>query len=225
MTGRLPARKEWLFRLTRMANRAYVAPLFSLQTSGAENIPARTPFVLLPKHQRWEDIPLLALASPRPLYYVAKQELFGNPLVGWFLRGLGGIPLNRRRPLASRRSLHAVLGVLGAGEGVVIFPEGTYYRGRMGPGHAGMVRLVLSRLSLPFIPVGIDYGKPGGRTPVKIAFGCALHRDDAASPPEFLGRAMERIAALSGLIPPWPPARETAVTETEQCHEPRNEGP
>jgi 1-acyl-sn-glycerol-3-phosphate acyltransferase len=184
----------------RLADRAYVSPFFSLKTSGTENIPERVPFVLLPKHQRWEDIPLLGLASPRPLYYVAKQELFGNPVSRWFLSALGGIPLNRRRPLASRRAIQAVIHFLAAGEGVVIFPEGTYYRGRMGPGQEGMVRLVLNRLSLPFIPVGIHYGDPVVRTPVRIVFGPPLYGDDASSPRDFVGRAMERIAELSGMI-------------------------
>lgn len=50
--------------------------------------------------------------------YVAKHELFTNPLSNWFLGSLGGIPLNRDRPLESRRSIRAMIEFLREGEGV-----------------------------------------------------------------------------------------------------------
>ena len=98
-----------------------MSPFFRLETDGIENLPQKSAFILLAKHQRWEDIPLLSLATPIPLYYVAKYDLFKNPISNWFLRSLGGIPLNRQRPLESRRSLQAIIGFLKKGEGVVVF--------------------------------------------------------------------------------------------------------
>jgi 1-acyl-sn-glycerol-3-phosphate acyltransferase len=197
--GDATGRKEWVLRITVMAGRVLLCPFFALETTGKENLPKRSAFVLLPKHQRWEDLPLLSLAAPRSLYYVAKHELFGNPLSAWYMRSLGGIPLNRRRPLTSRREMKAVIRRLRAGEGVVLFPEGTYYRDRMGPGHAGMVRLILSRLSLPFIPVGIRYGGRGARKRVGIAFGKAVYGENFPTPAAFMERIMGEIARLSGL--------------------------
>jgi 1-acyl-sn-glycerol-3-phosphate acyltransferase len=85
------------------------------------------------------------------------------------------------------------------GEGVVVFPEGTYYRDKMGPGHVGIVRLILSHLSLPFIPVGINYLEKGVRTLVRINFGRALYADSAVSAGSFLDNAMREIGVLSGL--------------------------
>jgi 1-acyl-sn-glycerol-3-phosphate acyltransferase len=153
----------------------------------------------LSKHQRWEDIPLLGLATPRPLYYIAKYELFKNVLSNWFFNSLGGIPINRQRPLESRRFLQATIELLKKGEGFVIFPEGTYYRNKMGPGQSGMVRFVLSRLTLPFIPVGINYATGRWRTRVCIHFGKAFHAEPALPASIFVNRMMKQIAALSGL--------------------------
>ncbi len=164
-------RREWVFRGTRVLARMMLSLFFRREVRGLENLPQKQAFILLPKHQRWEDIPLLALATPRPLYYVAKYELFLNPVSDWFLHSLGGIPLNRDRPLESRRSLNIMIQVLNEGEGLVVFPEGTYYRNRMGPGRPGLVRLILSRLSLPFVPVGIRYAGQEGRERVSIRFG------------------------------------------------------
>jgi 1-acyl-sn-glycerol-3-phosphate acyltransferase len=130
---------------------------------------------------------------------VAKYELFINPLKGWYLTALGGIPLNRQRPLESRRSMKAVIEYLKKGEGIVVFPEGTWFKGKMGPGQTGMVRLILSRLSLPFIPVGINYSKEGRRTLTRIRYGKAFYADPEAPPAQFLEHMMKEIAVLSGL--------------------------
>ena len=193
------SRKNWAVWLTRIAGRILLSPIFSLETEGAENLPQNGAFVLLPKHQRWEDVPLLGLAAQRPIYYVAKFELFKNSVTGCFLKSLGAIPLNRQRPMESRNSLNSVIELLRKGEGVAIFPEGTYYRNRMGPGHSGMVRLILTRLSLPFIPVGINYLRRGWRTLVRIKFGKASYAGSEVSASAFMDRMMSEISKLSGL--------------------------
>ena len=192
-------RRNWVFWTTRFAARIALAPFFRLVTRGTEHLPSRGAFVLLPKHQRWVDIPLISLAVPRPLYYVAKDDLFNTPMSNWFMRSVGGIPLNRRRPLMTRESLRALEEYLREGEGVVVFPEGTYYMNGMGPGRVGMVRFVFSRFSLPFIPVGIHYAKRRVRTLVRIHFGEARYPDPAISPSPFLSSIMREIEGLSGL--------------------------
>jgi 1-acyl-sn-glycerol-3-phosphate acyltransferase len=196
---RMGGRKNWVFWPTKCAAKAFFWPVFSLKISGRENIPRKTAFVLLPKHQRWEDIPLLSLAASRPVHYVARYDLFENPLSNWFLRSLGGIPLNRQRPIESRRSIQAVIECLSSSEGVAVFPEGTYYRNKMGPGRAGIVKLLLSRFDLPFIPVGINYSPMGLRTHVRIKFGEPVYGNSARSARLFLSKVMHEIKVLSGL--------------------------
>jgi len=107
--------------------------------------------------------------------------------------------LNRKRPIESRDSLGSVIEQLRSGEGLVIFPEGTYYRDRMGPGHSGMVRLILSRLSPAFIPVGINYCRKGWRTRVRVRFGNVFHADPGMSATAVVDLMMRDIARLSDL--------------------------
>jgi len=192
-------RKPYVFWMTRLFAGAFLPLAFRLSRQGTENLPRKEGFLLLSKHQRWEDIPLLSIATPRPLYYIAKYELFNNPLSHWFISSLGGIPLNRQQPLKSRRSLTSVVELLRQGEGIAVFPEGTYYRDKMGPGQVGIVRLILSRASSPFIPVGIQYRHGAWRTSVHIQFGKALCPGGAASPRVILNQIMGEIARLSGL--------------------------
>jgi 1-acyl-sn-glycerol-3-phosphate acyltransferase len=195
----LGGRRRWFFWIMRNVARMLLFPFFCLKICGKENLPGKSAFVLLAKHQRWEDIPLLGLGTPRPLYYVAKHELFKNPLSNWFFQGLGGLPLNRERPLESRKFLRGMIEMLKGGEGLVVFPEGTYYRGRMGRPRVGVVRLILSHLELPFIPVGIHYMRRGWRVVVTVNFGKPVFSDSRASVSEFLDLLMADIARLSGL--------------------------
>jgi 1-acyl-sn-glycerol-3-phosphate acyltransferase len=191
-------RKAPVVGFVKVLAKVVLSPFSRLRPQGVENLPGQGPFVLLPKHQRWEDIPLLSLATPCPLHYVAKQELFVHPLSKWFITALGGIPLNRERPLESRHAIRALQSLLEQGERIVLFPEGTYYRERMGTGHVGLLRLLRSRMRLAYIPVGMRYGEERGRKGVEIRFGKAISGDSSLPVEAFLDRIMGEIARLSG---------------------------
>jgi len=195
----LPIRRDSVLRLTKIAGRLFLSLFFRIRTEGLSRLPREGAFLLLPKHQRWEDVPLLGLAVPKSLYYVAKHELFRNPLSLWFMTSLGGIPLNRWRPLESRRSLRAVIDLLRKGEGVVIFPEGTYFKEGMGPGRRGLLRMIRKRVDVPCIPVGIRYAGGGGRRLVRIAFGAPMRAAPEGEETDFLNGLMMEISRLSDL--------------------------
>jgi 1-acyl-sn-glycerol-3-phosphate acyltransferase len=191
---------NWLlFILTKYIGGLFLAAIYRIKREGLEHLPKGSAFILLSKHQRWLDIPLLGIATPRPLYYMAKYELFLNPLVGWYLSALGGIPINRAKPLSSRLSLIKMLEHLEKGEGIAIFPEGTYYRNRVGQGRVGLIKMIRARLNVPFIPVGICYAEHKGRRLVKIKFGKPVEPGVGLATEVFLARIMEEIAVLSEL--------------------------
>jgi len=192
-------RKERLCRVIKAFSRAALSLFYRIEIEGDKNFPRENAFILLPKHQCWQDIPIIALATPRPLYYIAKHELFEDRFAGWFFRSLGGIPLNREQPLKSRASIRAMIEFLENGEGVVVFPEGTYYKNEMGPGKTGMVRLLVSRLSFPLIPVGVNYSRMEFRILVRVKFGKPIYPHGRAAPNAILDRVMKEIALLSGL--------------------------
>lgn len=192
-------RKRWICDATKALIRLTFFPFYRLETSGSEHLPRKKAFLLLPKHQRWQDIPLMAIATPQPLYYVAKHELFENAIISRLLKFQGGIPLNRQKPLKSRDSIRAMIRFLNIGEGVVVFPEGTYYPNRMGPGKGGILKLIISRLALPLIPVGFCYRKEGIRTRIIVSFGKPVYHKKQTSSDETLEQIMKAIADLSGL--------------------------
>ena len=82
---------------------------------------------------------------------------------------------------------------------MVVFPEGTYYPNRMGLGKGGILKLIISRLALPLIPVGVCYRKKGLRTRVSVSFGKPVFHKKQTSGDETLEQVMKAIADLSGL--------------------------
>ena len=84
------------------------------------------------------------------------------------------------------------------GEGLVVFPEGAYFKNRVGPGRPGMIKMIRARLSIPFIPVDIEYTNEGRPMLVRIHFGKPLYDEPAVTTGDFLDRIMKEIERLSG---------------------------
>jgi len=191
-------RRPAAYLVVKLLLKLFLYPFFRLEVSGERNLPRDRAFILLPKHQRLEDIPFTGFAVPRQLYFVAKHELFKTRFTDRLFKALGGIPLNRKKPLESRRYLQSAIRMLEKGEGIVVYPEGTYFRKRMGPGHTGMLRFILARLSMPLIPVGIRYSLDGWRIRVRVSIGRVTYQRPNEPADRLLIRIMGEMAALSG---------------------------
>ncbi len=125
-------------RLRRIANAAVLAlirAVWGLRVAGLEHVPARGPVILAANHVSNLDGPVLSVgaSSVRCVRALAKVELFRVPVLGWFLRRMGTIPIDRRA--GDVRALRAALEVLEAGGCLGVMPEGT--RSKTGvPGRA-----------------------------------------------------------------------------------------
>ena len=102
--------------------------------------------------------------------------------------------------MESRDGIISVFKYIKGGEGMVIFPEGTYYLMCMGPGKTGLLRMIQSHLQFPFIPVGIEYKHKGMRTMALIRIGRPIHREPKDIIKNFSNLVMDEIAKLSGFM-------------------------
>jgi 1-acyl-sn-glycerol-3-phosphate acyltransferase len=111
-----------LYRLSRALLFIFFRTFFSLTVEGRSVFPKTGPFLLASNHSSNFDPPLLAAASPRSLYFMAKQELFKNKLFGAYLRILHALPLDRvTGDSAALRQAIRLLKELP----FVVFPQGT----------------------------------------------------------------------------------------------------
>ena len=181
--------------------------MYHFEVHGKNHIPKQGPFIIVPKHQYWTDIPLISLAFYNiHLNYIAKKELFRLPLIRQFLITLGGIPLDRGSPIKTLDSFRHLNLLLRRKQKIVIFPEGTYYRGRMGKGKSRLIKMILKfqeeeqpANSIPFIPVGVIYQKKRFRKRVKITIGKPLYEERASVAEQFTQKIISAIASLSDL--------------------------
>jgi glycerol-3-phosphate dehydrogenase (NAD(P)+) len=140
----------WLFRLPVQS---FFHIYLRMSRVGLEHIPKSGPAIIASNHRSFLDPFIIGTLARRPMYYVAKQELFFNPFVSWMLSALGAFPVARGR--GDGEMVRTAKELLARGEIVLIFPEGTRTR----PGPLGTPRRGVGRLALetgaPVVPVAV----------------------------------------------------------------------
>lgn len=125
---------------------------------------ARGPFIVVANHQSILDILLLS-RMPREMKWIAKEELFEVPWVGWMLHMSGDIPIRRGDAESGGEALGKAKAYLARGMSVMLFPEGTRSKtGKLLPFKSGAFRLAVET-GVPVLPVavhGTARGMPKG---------------------------------------------------------------
>lgn len=89
---------------------------------GHRNIPRSGGLLILSNHRADVDPIVVQLACPRPIYYMAKSELFTIPVLGWIMRCFRAFPVKRGEP--DRSSLKRAVAYAHRGQATCLFPEG-----------------------------------------------------------------------------------------------------
>lgn len=133
--------------------------------------------VMICNHLAASDSIFLMLARfawPRPVI-LAKEELFHiHPLLSWFFRQAGAVPVSRGK--GDSRTLERVVEQVRAGRDVLVFPEGTRSRtGQMGPMKSGAF-VVAAAAGVPIVPCRVTYqdGRPRFFRRVRLVIGQPL---------------------------------------------------
>ncbi len=161
-----------------------------IEVHGTENIPQTGGVILAPTHRsRWDPIILGYVAGRRVTgrdlrYMVLLNQVTG--LQGWFIRRLGGFPIDREHP--GTASLRYSIELLQHQEVLVLFPEGHIFSDdQVHPLQSGVARIALKALEnapdseLNIVPVSIRYQHPAPppwRCPVWVEMGSALNVQD-----------------------------------------------
>jgi 1-acyl-sn-glycerol-3-phosphate acyltransferase len=187
---------------------AVMRVLFRLKSAGREHVPRTGPLLIVANHSSLLDPPLVAGTTPRPVYFLAKAELFGIPLFGGLIRRLNARPV--RRETADPGALRTALRVLEEGEALLVFPEGT--RGEEGvlrdaKAGGGMLAVLSGAPVVPVYVAGSGAAWPRGhrlprRGSVTVTFGRPLRFsrvDGAARKEQYEAASREMMGAIARL--------------------------
>ncbi len=194
------------------ALRALLVPFFliyfSMRRIGREHLPRSGPLLLASNHRSFLDPFVIGTLVRRPVYYMAKRELFEKRWQAVLLNALGAFPVDRGA--GDRGAMETARVILARGDCVVVFPEGTRVRsGPLGVPRRGVGRLALET-GVPVVPVavfGSEHVRRGWRIrprKVSLRVGAPLRfpRPERTSPTLAAG-VTERIWACVNLQWEW----------------------
>jgi 1-acyl-sn-glycerol-3-phosphate acyltransferase len=142
-----------IYRIVRALFLPFFLVYFRLQRIGREHLPSSGPLLLASNHRSFLDPFVIGSLVRRPVYYMAKRELFEKRWQAWILNALGAFPVDRGA--GDGAAMRAAREILERGDCVVLFPEGTRIRrGPLHSPHRGVGRLALET-GAPVAPVAV----------------------------------------------------------------------
>ena len=177
------------YRFARAVVLSVCRVVFRVQVVGIEHVPPSGAYIVAPSHRSILDIPFAAFITKRSIRFLAKDDLFTNPLVARFFVALGAVKVERGT--ADRGALRALEQALAEGSPVAVFPEGTRASGpdivKLFDGAA----FLAVKLGVPIVPVGIGGSEgilPKGKVLPRIR-RVAVSVGPPLYPPPVEGRA------------------------------------
>jgi 1-acyl-sn-glycerol-3-phosphate acyltransferase len=175
---------------------------FSMKVIHPERMIEEGPLVLAVNHSSYFDPPLAGICSKRAVYYLARKDLMKWPLLGPLFPQMNVIPVERGGNDMS--ALRDVIKKVRAGNGIVLFPEGTRSKdGNLQSGKAG-IGLIIAKTKAPVLPMRIfgayeafPKGTKGLKfTKIRVVIGEPIH----LTPEEISDNSRENYQAISNRI-------------------------
>ncbi|MFB1080808.1 lysophospholipid acyltransferase family protein [Jeotgalibacillus sp. JSM ZJ347] len=125
-----------LYAFAKGLVKSVLTPAYRIRIVGKEHIPKDGGVLICANHINVLDPPVVGITSPRPVSFMAKEELFKMPVLKKLLPNLNAFPV--KRGMSDREALRKGLSQLKEGHVVGLFPEGTRSKdGEIGKGLAG----------------------------------------------------------------------------------------
>jgi 1-acyl-sn-glycerol-3-phosphate acyltransferase len=176
---------------------------FRFRAVGTEKVPRTGGLIVAANHISNFDPPLLGIALPRPVSYMAKKELFAMPVIKQLIPRLNAFPVDRQA--GGTAAIRASLRMLKEGRCVGIFPEGGRNVTGTNEEKAGAAFLAAAS-GVPVVPaaiVGTRKLRPFGRVtvvfgdPIRVVRNRQSETDDLE---KGAAEIMQRIRALEESI-------------------------
>lgn len=156
----MKTKSSWVFYLGRFIFQVLFKLLWGWEIRGQENVPLTGGVIIAPNHRTNADPPMIGGAMKRPLHFMAKEELFKVPVLGFLISQTNAFPVSRGT--GDVGAFKAALKLLENGESLLMFPEGTRAKDvDFRPAKQG-VGMVACWAQVPVVPVRIFH-------PVKLS--------------------------------------------------------
>lgn len=171
---------------------------YGLRVHGAQHVPRRGGVVFAANHISFLDPVVLDVACPRRVMFLARQALFQVRWLGFVMRGMGTLPIDRRE---TETGIRRAIRLLKRGRAVVIFPEGArQVSGELGKAKPG-VGFLAGSAQVPIVPVllkGTREALPPGakglqRAKIEVAFGPEIRYPNTRLSPEICERLARQV--------------------------------
>ena len=177
--------------------------LFKMKVRGKENIPKRGGFILASNHLSFLDPLAVGAACPRPLNFMARDNLFRVPALGKFLSAVDAFPV--KRDSADKSALKEAMRRVRHGGGLALFPEGTRQEGRESAKPQAGIGFLAAKLNVPVIPAFISgtdkalskNSKFIQKAQISVSFGKQIHIEGRMPYEDIAMRIMDDIRHLA----------------------------
>ena len=177
--------------------------IFRCEVVGLENVPTQGGVIVAANHVSNWDPPVAASFVPRYVHFMAKQELFDIPVLGYIIKKLHAFPV--RRGAADRNAVKKAIQLLNEGECLGLFPEGTRSKnGELRKPEPG-IALIALKAGVPVVPaavIGTNKIFSGGNLfpKIKVIYGKPLYfnqeQTDKTALQSFSQQIMDEIQEL-----------------------------
>ena len=127
-----------------------------LKIEARENLPKNETVVYMANHQSDIDWPIIFRAIPGQYLFLAKKELFDVPVFGAYMRIQKYIPIERDSIRKSFKTYKDIVALIGSGNSIVIYPEGTRSYNRELQKFKSFSFAFLQDARVRVVPVAID---------------------------------------------------------------------
>lgn len=156
--------------------------IYRTKAKRQDNVPKEGPFILCGNHVSFIKVPVMYLFAPRRVHFLAKSELFQNPILNWLGYVFEAIPVKRGKRDVD--SMKKCLRTLKEGEPLGIFPEGTRNGLQKKVKVKNGAAYLAIKAGVPIVPVGIHV-TPRPFPKIIVNFGKPLsYENEKADLPE-----------------------------------------
>ena len=178
-------RESRLYDVFRPLAKGFISLRYCVTSFGEENIPQKGAFILAANHISALDPVMIISHCPRTLHFMAKDELFKNPVFASFLKKMNVFPVKRQT--SDKRALEFAKRIISSGWVLGIFPEGSRIKDASPKRAKNGVSYLAAKTKADVLPVSI-YKAPGGRKlrpQITIRFGKLIKNSELGFSEEY----------------------------------------